>query len=253
MELSSQAIQDVEFTVVRRGYDPEEVRSFLSRLAAGLDEMRSHLVASDARARAAMARVQELSAKDSSGDADTISKALVMAQRAADAAISDAQRQASSMVAAAEQQSQGLLADAHAQAQDVLQTAEIDAKVRLEQDLAVLAERRLALSNEVDHLGGQVVSSRDRVAEAIELLQGALRSALVVSGPGPSLSSLPPLDDRPSPAPDPFATYAAMARPTDAVGETVRVSMPGADTGPLTIVVDPWEAQQQQQLRDADQ
>ena len=246
VELSPQAIKDVEFSTVRKGYDPEEVKSFLTRLAAGLDEMRSHLVASDARARAAMARVQELSARDSTGDADSISKALLLAQRTADATVAESQRQASTLLAAAEQEAQQRVAEAERRATEMVQQADVDARSRHEAELQNLTERRHALERDVDHLGDSISTSRERVAEAINLLQEALRSGLVVqprSAGGPASMPAPISGAITSEVP---LVHSAAAEP-EASSEQIRLSPPDGETGPLTIVVDPWDMDQTRQ------
>jgi DivIVA domain-containing protein len=154
MELSSQAINGIEFDQVRKGYDPEQVKSFLSRVGAAVDEMRSHLVASDARARAAMARVQELSAREpaavGSADTDVISKTLLMAQRTADAAVADAQKSADATLADADTRSKTMIADSEARSTEMIRQAELMATSHMESELRTLKERKASLSTEVD-------------------------------------------------------------------------------------------------------
>jgi DivIVA domain-containing protein len=180
MELSSQAINGIEFDQVRKGYDPEQVKSFLSRVGAAVDEMRSHLVASDARARAAMARVQELSAREpaavGSADTDVISKTLLMAQRTADAAVADAQKSADATLADADTRSKSMLADSEARSAEMIRQAELMATSHMESELRTLKERKASLSNEVDQLNERIVAERERVAAVIESLQRLLRS-----------------------------------------------------------------------------
>jgi DivIVA domain-containing protein len=180
MELSSQAINGIEFDQVRKGYDPEQVKSFLSRVGAAVDEMRSHLVASDARARAAMARVQELSAREpaavGSADTDVISKTLLMAQRTADAAVADAQKSADATLADADMRSKTMIADSEARSTEMIRQAELMATSHMESELRTLKERKASLSTEVDGLNERIVAERERVAAVIESLQRLLRS-----------------------------------------------------------------------------
>jgi DivIVA domain-containing protein len=180
MELSSQAINGIEFDQVRKGYDPEQVKSFLSRVGAAVDEMRSHLVASDARARAAMARVQELSAREpaavGSADTDVISKTLLMAQRTADAAVADAQKSADATLADADSRSKTMIADSEARSTEMIRQAELMATSHMESELRTLKERKASLSTEVDGLNERIVAERERVAAVIESLQRLLRS-----------------------------------------------------------------------------
>jgi DivIVA domain-containing protein len=181
MELSSQAINGIEFDQVRKGYDPEQVKSFLSRVGAAVDEMRSHLVASDARARAAMARVQELSAREptvgvGSADTDVISKTLLMAQRTADAAVADAQKSADATLADADTRSKTMISESEARSTEMIRQAELMATQHMESELRTLKERKASLSTEVDGLNERIVAERERVAAVIESLQRLLRS-----------------------------------------------------------------------------
>jgi DivIVA domain-containing protein len=46
MEMSPKAIAAVTFPVVRKGYDPEQVRSFLSQLSRGVEELQNRALQS---------------------------------------------------------------------------------------------------------------------------------------------------------------------------------------------------------------
>ena len=230
MELSSQAINSTEFAQVRKGYDPEEVKSFLARVGAAVDEMRSHLVASDARARAAMARVQELSAREPvmSGDTDVISKTLLMAQRTADAAVADAQKSADATLADADHRSRSMLTDAEARSSDMVRQAELMATTHMESELRALNER--------------IVAERERVAAVIESLQRLLRSpeglGTLSYRPAPVAAAAPVarvtteslLDDH---------ALAAPSNPPAAEQEPGLRLPDGAATGEVPLV-DPW-------------
>ena len=47
MEMSPKAIAAVTFPVVRKGYDPEQVRSFLSQLSRGVEELQNRALQAD--------------------------------------------------------------------------------------------------------------------------------------------------------------------------------------------------------------
>lgn len=244
MELSSQAINSTEFAQVRKGYDPEEVKSFLARVGAAVDEMRSHLVASDARARAAMARVQELSAREPvmSGDTDVISKTLLMAQRTADAAVADAQKSADATLADADHRSRSMLTDAEARSSDMVRQAELMATTHMESELRALNERKAALNTEVEQLNERIVAERERVAAVIESLQRLLRSpeglGTLSYRPAPVAAAAPVarvtteslLDDH---------ALAAPSNPPAAEQEPGLRLPDGAATGEVPLV-DPW-------------
>ncbi len=232
MELSPQAITGVEFTHVRKGYDPEEVKSFLARLAAGLEEMRSHLVASDARARAAMARVQELSAREPVGDTEVISKTLLMAQRTADTVVGEAQRSADETLSSADIRSKNMVAEAEAKAAETLRQSELMARNHAESELRSLNDRRFALQAEVDQLNEGIVAERERVAAVIESLQRLLRSpeglGTLAYRPAPSYSALSGSSSLGSSQPQP--PLAASAAPNNTAPDTGRAMSSSAES-----------------------
>jgi DivIVA domain-containing protein len=255
MELSSQAINGIEFDQVRKGYDPEQVKSFLSRVGAAVDEMRSHLVASDARARAAMARVQELSAREpaavGSADTDVISKTLLMAQRTADAAVADAQKSADATLADADSRSKTMLAESEARSTEMIRQAELMATQHMESELRTLKERKASLSTEVDQLNERIVAERERVAAVIESLQRLLRSP-----EGLGTLSYRPASNTAAPAPAPAAFLGdqhdeamddheddAFAAPQLRLSSSVEVdeAAEGHPTGEVPLT-DPWKA-----------
>jgi|GEM_PF-665936 len=61
MDISPQRVRTIEFKTVKRGLDPDEVRSFLNEVASELERAQNQSTAMEARARAAVARLQELS------------------------------------------------------------------------------------------------------------------------------------------------------------------------------------------------
>ena len=61
MDISPQRVRTAEFRTVKRGLDPDEVREFLLEVAAELERAQNQSTAMEARARAAVARLQEIS------------------------------------------------------------------------------------------------------------------------------------------------------------------------------------------------
>jgi len=55
MELSSDLSGAKEFTIVKRGYDPDEVNAFLDQIATGVGELKRKLAAAESEARQAQA------------------------------------------------------------------------------------------------------------------------------------------------------------------------------------------------------
>ena len=60
MEMSPQRVRSAEFQTVRKGADPKEVKAFLDDVADELERAQNQSTAMEARARAAVARLQEI-------------------------------------------------------------------------------------------------------------------------------------------------------------------------------------------------
>ena len=129
MDISPHRVRTAEFKTVKRGLDPDEVRAFLDEVAAELERAQNQSTAMEARARAAVARLQELSETGAAApvatseppaqvgepepevaapaaaapsveinpgvdEAETISRTLLLAQRTADVTIAEARAEA---------------------------------------------------------------------------------------------------------------------------------------------------------------
>src|SRR5829696_4436341 len=108
MDLSPQAVSVATFKTVRRGYDPDEVRSYLARVSSTLEAAQQQATAMEARARAAVAKMQDLQAAAVAApatddrrdvvappdEAETISRTLLLAQRTADTTVAEARAEA---------------------------------------------------------------------------------------------------------------------------------------------------------------
>jgi len=180
MELSPQAVAAAAFKTVRRGYDPDEVRSYLLEVSAALEASHQQATAMEARARAAIAKLQDATQQESAAappsqrdDAEVISRTLVLAQRTADAAIAEARAEAaqiteragaeaSAMRQSAAAEAQRLLAEANAE----VERAKSDEQRRAEDEIARIAARRDALLADVEQLEHHVVAQRERVRHA---------------------------------------------------------------------------------------
>ena len=68
MDISPQRVRSAEFKIVRKGADPDEVQVFLNDVADELERAQNQSTAMEARARAAVARLQELSDTGAVGD-----------------------------------------------------------------------------------------------------------------------------------------------------------------------------------------
>src|SRR5262245_55752209 len=112
MAISPHDIRARHFTTVKRGgYDQREVEAFRTAAAEALEQATQQATAMEARARAAVARLQELQQQAASqpaaeaapeapaeptvgvAEAETISRTLLLAQRTADSTVADAEKQ----------------------------------------------------------------------------------------------------------------------------------------------------------------
>ena len=107
MELTPKVFDDVEFRERFRGYDPDEVDAFLEQVARSVQELDQKLKDAIDRAEKAEARARE------AGDADeALRRTLVLAQRTADAAVSEAEDRAAALMAEAEGKAATTVSDA---------------------------------------------------------------------------------------------------------------------------------------------
>ncbi|MCU1365307.1 MAG: hypothetical protein JWN39_946, partial [Ilumatobacteraceae bacterium] len=136
MELSPQSVASTTFKTVKKGYDPDEVRAYLAQLATAIESAQSQASAMEARARAAVARLQEIAAQPPAAaantsntptgiakpavvapvvaveESETISRTLLLAQRTAD-----------NTVAQADADAARIRSDAEAEAKYAVETA----------------------------------------------------------------------------------------------------------------------------------
>jgi DivIVA domain-containing protein len=186
MALSPQRIRETRFKPAKRGYDPAEVNTFLEEAAAALEGAQNDATAMEARARAAVARLQELSQaggepgtppRASIDESETISRTLLLAQRTADATIADAQTEAERVLAAARDEAAEGVAAANDEATRLVDEARLEARrageserVQVEGEVQALLARRDFLESDVDHLEQFLLAQKERITEAVHEL-----------------------------------------------------------------------------------
>lgn len=195
MEMNPQRVRSAEFKTVRKGADPDEVRVFLSDVADELERAQNQSTAMEARARAAVARLQELAdgapaeaaasvpvvasepVSASADEADTISRTLLLAQRTADTAVAEARSEAARILQVAgdeaattldstREMSALLLAEAREEARSVGEAE----RLAIASEVDSLMARRDFLESDVDHLETFLVDQRSRVRDAASSL-----------------------------------------------------------------------------------
>jgi cell division septum initiation protein DivIVA len=189
MEMSPQRVRTAEFKTVRKGADLDEVRRFLNDVADELERAQNQSTAMEARARAAVARLQEVSEGQTTIDAppapadeavavpadqsDTISRTLVLAQRTADSLIAEARAEANKVVSTANEEAASTRDSTREMAASMLEEARDEARRAGENERLVAASevdalkaRRDFLESDVDHLEQFLVAQRARVRDA---------------------------------------------------------------------------------------
>ena len=175
MPLSPQRIRDTQFKGSRRGYDQGEVDAFVEEVAAALEAAQNEATAMEARARAAVARLQELSQQSPDAaqaqpaaqvhptvdESETISRALLLAQRTADTTVAEAQAEADRLIAVGRDEAAKLVDESRAEAR---RAGEAE-RVQVEGEVQALLARRDFLESDVDHLEQYLLAQRERITE----------------------------------------------------------------------------------------
>ena len=239
MELSPQSVSSTTFKIVKKGYDPDEVRAYLSRLASSIETTQNQATAMEARARAAVVRLQEIAAQPPqqaaqgapasvTDESEMISRTLLLAQRTADSTVADANAEAQRVSDAANTEAHNVVAAAQELAGRLIEEAKLEARragegqrVQCESQVQALLARREFLLSDVEHLEQHTVTQRERLREVAGSLTdlidrvpgglGDLRRPLV-SAAGDGEPPTPTEDSEPEPA---FGELADEAESTD--------------------------------------
>jgi DivIVA domain-containing protein len=190
MEMSPQRVRSAEFKIVRKGADPDEVKLFLNDVADELERAQNQSTAMEARARAAVARLQEVSesataapgeapaAAPASVDAsvdesETISRTLLLAQRTADTTVAEARGEASRIIGAANDEAATTLDSTREMAARLLDEARVEARrvgeserLAISGEVEALKARRDFLESDVEQLELFLTEQRSRLREA---------------------------------------------------------------------------------------
>jgi cell division initiation protein len=191
MDMNPHRVRTAQFATAKRGLDPEQVQSFLAEVADELERAQNQSTAMEARARAAVARLQELSSDAASqsdasasshsepsidvtvDQSEMISRTLLLAQRTADTAVAEARVEAQRVRDEAEAEVAGAVESSRAAAQALLIEARAEArkagereKIELAGEVNSLMARRDFLESDVDHMEQFLVAQRSRLRDA---------------------------------------------------------------------------------------
>ena len=195
MDLTPSQISSASFQTVRKGYDPSQVDAFLSHAAKALEDAQQQATAMEARARAAVARLQEVTAANqlaavepvvqvpsepavSSGDAEMISRTLLLAQRTADTAVAEARLEADRLLSEARAESETTIDSTREMSAKLLEEARAEGRKlseaerrAAEDEVQSLVARRESLVGDVDQLEQFLVDQRDRLRGAARQIE----------------------------------------------------------------------------------
>lgn len=185
MEMNPQRVRSAEFKTVRKGADLDEVRTFLDDVADELERAQNQSAAMEARARAAVARLQEMNEGAAAApkvdasveESETISRTLLLAQRTADSTVAEAQAEAAKVLADAKDEAARTIDSTREMSAQLLEEARVEARKQgvaerqsIASEVEALKARRDFLESDVHQLETFLVDQRSRVREAASAL-----------------------------------------------------------------------------------
>ncbi len=182
MDVTSQALRDIEIKEVRRGYDCDAVDDLLEQAAATIDALERRIALAEQHARDSEAQGSNARASE-----DMLQRTLLLAQRAAEDAVAEATATATAITSAADSQARATILEATSTAQREANAQ----RLALETEVRDLTSRRSALSSDVDALERFEADYRDRLRRTI----AADLDSLAVSREPVAPSARPALHD----------------------------------------------------------
>jgi DivIVA domain-containing protein len=237
MDVTPQELRDVEIREAWRGYHRDDVDELLERAAATIEHLEEQIRSAPGRVAPAMAPpparpaamapppVATPERRPPTIDTDVIQRTLVLAQKAADEAVSEARAKAQQLVSESEAKAQAVVGEAEANARRIADTE----RRRLEEEIGQLTSARDTLNADVDALERYEQEYRIRLREAIHAELETLEATSHVSTDRPSLHNVQ------LPAPHTWSALSSPAPPPDtwsASAETV-TSLPAAPPSAL--------------------
>ena len=188
MDVSPKMLREVEFREKFRGYHPEDVDTFLEKVAVGIEALQNQLRQATERA----AHAEQLASDTGTSD-EALSRTLLLAQRTADMAVEEAKGEASRVVTAAESQARIIVDEANQRAQRIAE----ESQAALRADLASLEEARTQLQADVETLQQWIEQHRSSLTSSLSAVLQQLHEGLVVLSEPPGLTAV---DVPPEPA-----------------------------------------------------
>src|SRR5262245_12961766 len=219
MDVTPQELRSSEIKEAWRGYHRDEVDELLERAAVTIENLGQQLATAGSSPSPESTPVNR-------DDAEISHRTLLLAQRAADEAVSEAQAQARKLVEESEARAQSLVSEAETSARRIAESE----RRRLESELSELAAKRDARKADADALEEYASAYRERVRAAIEADLDRLGNG-AIDAPGPR----PELHEVDVSAPAPAALEPEPAREAEPEPERGGSSYEGPDTRAISI------------------
>ena len=194
--MQSSSVSSTTFKIVKKGYDPDEVRAYLKEVAGALQTAQDHAANVETRARQAVARAQEAAQQAQAqaaqasqaaaepirstklDDTETISRTLLLAQKTADDTVAGAQAEADAIRASARSEAEQAIGEARAQLEQASETARNEARrageserLKVETELQQLLARLEFLRDDVAQMEAHAAHHRERLLQVADELQ----------------------------------------------------------------------------------
>lgn len=194
-ELTPELFEKAEFTERRRGYDIDQVETFLEETGTAVAQLLVRHRQLDERASAAEARLADAEARLArqpaeapaprvSTESDEIERAtstLVMAKRTADATVAEAEAEAARMRTEASVRADSIVAEAHRSADEELHHA----RRRTTEVVTTLEARRDAVASVVEGFERRIEDYRSQLGEAADALRAIVDDPSLLAGRDP--------------------------------------------------------------------
>jgi cell division initiation protein len=209
---SSEQIRRREFATVRRGYDPQQVRMYLTSIAQQVETLEHELSQLRLETDSAAARRQSIPEPAQAAPArdpyETLAKRFAslieVADQEAARTIDDARTEATRTVDEARSEADRIKVDAQARAEEARQQgADLLERARIESDriLSSLAERREELVGQLQEMRSKLIAVTEGLAGSLEVAAAAEADdgspeAIESDGPGAADAATDPVDPR---------------------------------------------------------
>jgi DivIVA domain-containing protein len=198
---SPEQIRRREFVTARRGYDPQQVREFLTRIAEQMDRMQTML--REARMDAEAANRTEADPRPDAYErlAARFAETLRAADEQATRIREEAEREAAKTIDEARVEADRIRGEAHGKADELRSAAETALREAREQTasaISSLTARRTALVDEVGRMRARLVAAADELGSVLEptgaspVEQKPVEERFATPAPTPASSEPPP-------------------------------------------------------------